>query len=457
MPNSTEAVAEAPAARPPAPWPRAVYAWYAVAVLVLAHALSIVDRIAIGLLVEPIKADLHVTDTQIGLLQGLAFAIFYTLFGLPMGVLVDRWLRVPLLAIGMFVWSAATMGCGLAKSYGMLFLGRIGIGAGEATVMPASSSIIPDLFRPVDRNRAYGVFQVGGSIGTALSYVVGSGAIIMADTLRTWSPAAFGGYSNWQIAFLIMGAPGIPLALLLFFTFREPERRDRLHLTPTRFSFGPIARQIADNRAAYGVIIGGAVLNTMVVNAQIAWFPTLLIRAHGWTAAQVGGTLGVLGFPAGTFSAISAGFVLAWLVKRGRADGPVLVMGLQALTWAVFGVIKALHPDMTVVLTAHVLSSLFAIWAVTAALAGLNEITPNEMRGQITALYTLFSGLIGLTVGPLVVGMLSDDVFRGPKGLQPAMAAMYLVGGALAVLLMVVGRGAFTEAVGRARTWRTEA
>src|SRR5512146_188864 len=154
MPNSTEAVAEAPAARPPAPWPRAVYAWYAVAVLVLAHALSIVDRIAIGLLVEPIKADLHVTDTQIGLLQGLAFAIFYTLFGLPMGVLVDRWLRVPLLAIGMFVWSAATMGCGLAKSYGMLFLGRIGIGAGEATVMPASSSIIPDLFRPVDRNRA---------------------------------------------------------------------------------------------------------------------------------------------------------------------------------------------------------------------------------------------------------------------------------------------------------------
>jgi MFS family permease len=456
MSTSTEAVGKAHAARPPAPWPSAVYAWYAVAVLVLAHALSIVDRIAIGLLVEPIKADLHVTDTQIGLLQGLAFAIFYTLFGLPMGVLVDRWLRAPLLAIGMLVWSAATMGCGLARSYAMLFLGRIGIGAGEATVMPASSSIIPDLFRPVDRNRAYGVFQVGGSIGTALSYVVGSGAIIMADTVRGWAPAAFGGYSNWQIAFLIMGAPGIPLALLVFFTLREPERRDRLHLTPTRFSFGPIVRQIADNWAAYGVIIGGAVLNTMVVNAQIAWFPTLLIRAHGWTAAQVGGTLGALGFPAGTFSAISAGFVLAWLVKRGRADGPVLVMALQALTWAVFGVIKALHPDMTVVLTAHVLSSLFAIWAVTAALAGLNEITPNEMRGQVIALYTLFSGLIGLTVGPLVVGMLSDDVFTGPKGLQPAMAVMYLVGGALAVLLMVVGRRAFAEAVDRARTWRSE-
>jgi MFS family permease len=253
-----------------------------------------------------------------------------------------------------------------------------------------------------------------------------------------------------------MGAPGLLVALLIVLTLREPERRDRLGAAPAKFSFGPIVRQVKANWGAYGVIIGGAVLNTMVVNAQIAWFPTLLIRAHGWTAAQVGGTLGLLGFPAGTFSAISAGLVLAWLVKRGRADGPVLVMILQALTWAVFGTIKALHPDMTVVLTTHVLSSLFAIWAVTAAIAGLNEITPNEMRGQITALYTLFSGLIGLTVGPLVVGMLSDDVFTGPKGLQPAMATMYLVGGALAVLLLLIGRRAFVGAVARARAWRTE-
>jgi MFS family permease len=456
MPKSTEAVAAAPAALTAA-WPPAAYAWYAVVMLVLAHALSIVDRIAIGLLVEPIKADLHVTDTQMGLLQGLAFAIFYTLFGLPMGVLVDRWWRVRLLGIGMVVWSSATMACGLATSYLMLFLGRVGVGAGEATVTPASSSIIPDLFRPADRPKAYGVFQVGGSIGTALSYVVGSGAIVMAATLRLWAPAVFGGFSNWQIAFLVMGAPGILLAAVLVLTLREPERRDRLTPTSARFSLGPTWRQLKGNWMAYGVIIGGAVLNTMVVNAQIAWFPSLLIRAHGWTPAQVGGTLGVLGFPAGTFSAISAGLVLAWLVRRGRADGPVLVMILQALTWALFGTIKALHPDMTVVLTAHVLSSLFAIWAVTAALAGLNEITPNEMRGQMTALYGLFSGLIGLTLGPLVVGMLSDDVFPGPRGLQPAMATMYLGGGALAVLLLAAGRRAYAAAVARARVWHTEA
>src|SRR5215212_206172 len=126
MPSSTESAAEVRPTAPTAAWPPATYAWFVVAMLVLAHALSIVDRIAIGLLVEPIKHDLHVTDTQMGLLQGLAFAIFYTLFGLPMGVLVDRWRRVRLLAIGMVVWSAATMACGLAKSYTMLFLCRVG-------------------------------------------------------------------------------------------------------------------------------------------------------------------------------------------------------------------------------------------------------------------------------------------------------------------------------------------
>jgi len=149
-----------------------------VGILVLAYALAVVDRIAIGLLVEPIKADLHISDTQMGLLQGLAFAVFYSLFGLPLGVLVDRWKRVDVLAMGIFVWSAATAACGFARSYAMLFVGRIGVGAGEATVTPAASSLIADLFHPNERSRAYGVFMVGGAIGTALSYVVGSGAII---------------------------------------------------------------------------------------------------------------------------------------------------------------------------------------------------------------------------------------------------------------------------------------
>jgi MFS family permease len=443
-----------PAAADAVAWPSRRYAWYAVGILVLAYALAIVDRIAIGLLVEPIKADLHISDTQMGLLQGLAFAVFYSLFGLPLGVLVDRWKRVDLLAMGIFVWSAATAACGLARSYAMLFVGRIGVGAGEATVTPASSSLIADLFRPNERSRAYGVFMVGGAIGTALSYVVGSGAIIMAAALRDWSPGLFGGYADWQLAFMVMGAPGVVLALLVTFTLREPKRRDVVDAGQA-FSLTPIWRQLKSNWAAYLAIMGGTVLNVMVVNAQIAWLPTMFIRAHGWTAAQVGATLGMLGFPAGTFSALSAGVVLSWLAARGRTDGPILVVMLQALVWAVFGTIKSLTPDTTIALSAHVVTSLFAIWAVTAALAGLNQITPNQFRGQITAIYTLFTGLIGVTIGPLMVGLLSDHVFPGPKGLQPSLATMYAVGGIGGVLLLLAARKSYSDAVIRARSWTT--
>ena len=453
MPDTTAAAAADPAPKTAA-WPSRGYAWYVVGILVLCYALAIVDRIAIGLLVEPIKADLKISDTQMGLLQGLAFAIFYSLFGLPVGVLVDRWKRVKLLAMGVFFWSAATMACGFARSYGMLFLGRIGVGAGEATVTPASSSLIADLFPPAERSRAYGVFMVGGAIGTALSYVVGSGAIVMATALRDWVPGLFGGYRDWQLAFMIMGLPGIVLALLVVLTVREPVRRDVTD-AGQGFSLIPIWHQVTANWAAYLAIMGGTVLNVMVVNAQIAWLPSMFIRAHGWTSVQVGTTLGMLGFPAGTFSALSAGVVLWWLAKRGRTDGPILVVMLQALVWAIFGTIKSLTPDTTIALSAHVVTSLFAIWSVTAALVGLNQITPNQLRGQITAIYALFTGLIGVTVGPLTVGLLSDHVFTGPKGLQPSLATMYAVGGSLGVVLLLLARKSFSDAVIRARSWMT--
>jgi MFS family permease len=128
---------------------------------------------------------------------------------------------------------------------------------------------------------------------------------------------------------------------------------------------------------------------------------------------------------------------------------------LQALVWAVFGTIKSLTPDTTIALGAHVVTSLFAIWAVTAALAGLNQITPNQFRGQITAIYTLFTGLVGVTIGPLMVGLLSDHVFPGPKGLQPSLATMYAVGGIGGVLLLLAARKSYSDAVIRARSWTT--
>ncbi len=442
---------------PSQPWPRPAYAWYVIAVLVVAYAFAVVDRIVIGLLVEPMKADLQITDTQMGLLQGLAFAIFYTLFGLPMGVLVDRWKRVHLLAMGVFVWSAATVACGFARTYGVLFVSRIGVGAGESTVTPASSSIIADLFPPSQRPRAYGVFMVGGTLGTAMAYMLGSFAIVMSDSLRAMAPGLLGGFRDWQIAFMAVGLPGVLLSLLIILTIREPARRDRLTAEGGKLSFGPVLAQLKAHWFAYLTLMGGAVLNVMVVNAQLAWLPSLFTRIHGWSPAQIGTTLGLIGLPCGAFSALSGGVILMWLTRRGRTDGPILLVMLQAVMWAIFGTIKCLAPDTTVALVAHAITSLFAVWSVTAALAGLNQITPNEMRGQIIALYMLLTGLVGVSVGPLSVGLLSDHVFSGPLALQPSLASVYAGGGALAVVLLWVGRRAFSRSVEASKVWTTQA
>ena len=440
-----------PAAIAPPAWPSRRYAWYVVAVLLITYAFAVVDRIAIGLLVEPIKADLGISDTQVGLLQGFAFALFYSLFGLPMGILVDRWRRVRLLSLSLAAWSIATISCGLASTFGMIFLGRIGVGAGEASVTPASSSIISDLFRPEQRARAFGVFMVGGSIGTAAAYVLGSAAIRNADRIRALTPL-LSDLRDWQIVFFSIGLPGVLLSLLVLLTVREPLRRDRISASG-RLSLGPTLALLRQNRRAYLCLMIGAVLNTLVVNAQIGWLPTLFIRVHGWKASDVGTTLGLLGLPCGVSSALSAGFVMSWLYKRGRIDAPIFAVLTQSLVWATFGTMTALAPSAALSLVAYACTSLVSIWASTAAVTGLSQITPNEMRGQVVALYMVMTGLVALTLGGLSVGLLSDHVFTAPCGVAPSLAVVYLSCGVVSAVLLLYGRAAFAVAAERARVW----
>ncbi|MCE2714153.1 MAG: MFS transporter [Acidibacter sp.] len=194
------------------PWPNRAYSWYVVALLVISYASGVVDRIVIGLLVKPIKEDLNLSDTEIGIIQGLAFALFYSLFTLPIGFLVDRWSRKTVVWGGSFIWSCGTIAGGLSNSFWSLFASRVVMGAGEATITPGSSSLIADYFPPKDRPRAYGVFAMGGSIGIGIAYLLGGVAIGFADTVRSWMPSLLGGFADWHIVFFIVGVPGVLLA-----------------------------------------------------------------------------------------------------------------------------------------------------------------------------------------------------------------------------------------------------
>ena len=435
------------------PWPNRAYSWYVVALLVISYASGVVDRIVIGLLVKPIKEDLNLSDTEIGIIQGLAFALFYSLFTLPIGFLVDRWSRKTVVWGGSFIWSCGTIAGGLSNSFWSLFASRVVMGAGEATITPGSSSLIADYFPPKDRPRAYGVFAMGGSIGIGIAYLLGGVAIGFADTVRSWMPSLLGGFADWHIVFFIVGVPGVLLAILMALTIREPERRGGYVPQGTKISLVPLWRELSTNRIALMAVMMGTIMNVMIVNAQLAWFPTLFVRVHEWEPTRIAMALALVGVPFGIISAITAGWSLTWLAKRGRTDGPILVMMLQCAAWAVFGTAKCLVPTPELALIGHVCTSLFATWAITAALTALNQVTPNQLRGQVVAVYTLLTGLVGIAVGSGAVGLLSDYVFNYQTGIAPALALVCLTGGLAGIAMLAYGRNSYRVAVQRAVNW----
>jgi len=279
-------------------------------------------------------------------------------------------------------------------------------------------------------------------------------AIGLTDAVRSIAPRLFVQFADWHMVLFIVGAPGVILAVLMALTMREPSRRGAVSQS-TRFSLLPLWRELVTNRVALFTVMMGTIMNVMIVNAQLAWFPTLFVRVHQWEPARIALALAVVGVPFGILSAITAGSALTWLAKRGREDGPVLVMMLQCTAWALFGTAKCLAPTPELALFGHVLTSMFATWAVTSALTALNQVTPNQLRGQIVAVYTLLTGLVGIAVGSGAVGFLSDYVFNYPTGIAPSLALVCFLGGAIGIAILGLGRAGYLSAVRRAASFNS--
>ncbi|MFS0851116.1 MFS transporter [Novosphingobium panipatense] len=426
-------------------WPERGYAWYVNALLTLAYALAILDRVSIALLIEPLERSLHLSDTQFGLLQGMAFSLVYSLLGLPLGMLCDRSRRMPVLVGGLTVWSLATICCSFASSFGELFAARMMVGVGEAALVPVATSLIADYFAPRVRPRAYGVFVLGSSIGTAAAMALSGLFIRWADALIVGLPVLFGTSMPWQIVFVLCGLPGIALALIIVLTVREPTRKG-LDTQVTSISLRPIVELFGERPRAYGCFLIGTVLNLVCVYAIVGWFPALFIRAHGWDAARTGYALGAVGFPVSAFAAVNSGWVIAWLLRRGHRDAPVLAAMGAAASMVLFGTAACLVPSGWLALVFYALNALFLNWNISGVYSGVSAITPNRLRGQVMAIHTICSGLIALTAGNFIVGFLSDTIFTGADGIAWALGAMFFGCGLGAALTLAAGRSAFRAA-----------
>jgi MFS family permease len=426
-------------------WPSRRYAWFILALLTLAYALAILDRVSIALLIVPLEKALHVSDTQFGLLQGFAFSVVYSVLGLPLGLLVDRRKRAPVLVAGLALWSLATMGCSLARSFPELFVARMLVGVGEAALTPVATSLIADFFPLSVRPKAYGVFVTGSTFGTAAALVLGGVFLSWADHLIVGVPVLFGGMQPWQIVFLLCGAPGVVLAGILALTLREPARQGGGPLTEA-LSLRPLFILFMQRRRALGLFMLGSVLNLVCVYAIVGWFPALFIRAHGWTAAYTGKVLGMSSLPLSIFAAVNSGWVIAWLLRRGHGDAPVLVAIGCAVSMVVFGTAACLAPSAGWAIVFYLLNALFVNWNTSATYSGLAQVTPNAMRAQVMALQTIASALVALSAGNFIVGFLSDRVFTAPDGIAWSLGTVFFSCGTVAALVLMACRPAFRAA-----------
>jgi len=430
-----------------APWPSPIRAWYVVAVLAFAYAFAILDRIAIGILVIPIQTDLGLTDTQMGLLQGAAFGVSYSLFAIPLGYFVDRYSRRTLLAAGIFTWSVATIMCAYARDFMSFFIARVFVGIGEASVSPGAASLIADHFPPERRGRAFSVFMLGSTLGIGMAYLLGAVALHLSGFVAGLGWSLLAGMKNWEIVFILIGVPGMLLTALFLATVREPARREKV--SAATGSTVSLKQTLVRNRFAYLAVISGAALIMITVYAQLAWLPTYFIRRYGWSASEVSIAFGVGFLPIGILSSLSAGWMLNWLRKRGRQDAPLLAIAIQAVVVMTCGTLMCVSPSAPLAYFGFILVTVPGTWSYVAALAGLNEITPNELRGRVTGLFTLVTGLVSLGGGAFAVGFLSDNFFPGPNGVGLGLLVVNLVATVIAAAIVLLTAKEYRATVGR--------
>ena len=417
-------------------YPSSFRAWTSVSILMLAYVLSFIDRQILNLLVGPIRRDLVISDTQMSLLMGLSFALFYTVCGIPLGRLADTRSRRGVIAVGILFWSAMTAACGMARLYWQFLLCRIGVGVGEAALSPAAYSLIADSFAPERRATAISVYSMGVYLGSGLAFLLGGLVITFASAQGDVTLPVLGEVRPWQLIFLLLGAFGVIFTFLML-AVHEPVRRGVG--AGVAVPLAEVGQYIRANRSTVLYHNLGFAGLAFAGYGGAAWIPTFFIRTYGWDAGQVGMVYGSIVGVFGCLGIVTGGRLADWMAKRGRSDANMRV-GLYAAIAAVPCVLS--FPLMGSGLWAAILTAptvFFLSMPFGVAPAAIQEIMPSAMRGQASAIYLFVITLLGLGIGPTAVALVTDYVFADDMALRYSL----LIVNSLAVLSSVIllGKG----------------
>jgi MFS family permease len=436
-------------------YPPARRAWYAVAILTIAYILSFIDRQILSLLVVPIRRDLHISDTQMSLLMGLSFALFYTLFGFPIGRLADSRSRRNIIACGVITWSFFTAGCGLATSYARLFLMRVGVGVGEAALSPPAYSLLSDCFPPRRRALALSVYGMGIFLGSGLAMVLGG--IIVPYTSKggvVTLPLIGLSVFPWQLTFFIIGLPGLLVAALLR-TVGEPVRQERKAVSgaPLRAVFA----YIKNHRATFGCHHLGTALISFASYGGAAWIPTFFMRTYGWSAGRAGLVFGSVEALSSSLGVLAGGWYCGFLIRRGYRDAHFRVGLTLTLLVLPPALLYPLMPTPELALLFLIPGSFLRAAIYGVAPAALQQVAPNEMRAQVSAIYLFVINLIGLGAGPTAIALLTDRVFHDDNMLRYSLSIACTGAFLLSALLWWLGLKPYRRTVDQAEALRVVA
>jgi MFS family permease len=422
-------------------YPTPMRAWYATIVLLLVMALSYVDRTILSLLVIPIQADLRLSDSAMGFLLGPAFVCLYALIALPLGYLVDRYNRRNILAVGLVIWTAGTLVCAIARSFEALAIGRALVGMGEACVVPCTFSIAADHFPPHRRGRAIGAVSAGVSIGAGTALFGGGLLLRLASRIDDISWPLVGMLKPWQLVFVGCGLPGL-LVLALLLTVAEPPRRRSDGAVTDQAPPALFGAFLRINAATIVTLLVAYVLFALIQYALTSWTPTMLTRRLALPIADAAFILGGVTIIVSPLAAMTGGLLGDWMSRRWP-DGRVRMALLVSPLFVPGTLLASLAPTIGLVVLGLCLISLSGTIVGTSVYATMQELAPVGFRGRMLALYAIFSGLLGMMVGPPMVALLTDHLFHDPASIHLSMLAVSLPGVLISIPLFALGLRGF--------------
>jgi len=430
-------------------------AWYSVWLICAVTLFQNVDRSIINLLVQPIKHDLVLTDTEMGLILGLAFSLFYMAIGLPLSRLADRRSRKHILAIGLAVWSLATGLSGAARTFVQMFAARGIVGGAESVAGPSTMSMIADLVPRRKLPRAFAIYQLNISVGQAGALVLGGALLAFFTRMGPVSLPLIGPAKPWQLTFLACMVPGLLLAMILMLTVREPRRMGQRRAEPA--SVREVVGYVVSHRAVYVPLLLSIGIHAIDSMGLAAWRPAFFERTYGWNPQRVGPLLGMSMLVSTPIALVCGTWLAERLSRGGRADAMVRACLTCQLLSMPFTISTPLMPTAWAAFICGTIGTTFGLMAAPAQNSAIQLVTPGAFRAQVSALYLFTISAVGTALGPLVVALATDFVLKDEAMLRYSMSGFALVMAPIGTLMMWLAMKPYGRAFARLHGSQEEA